>query len=118
MIIIDRGRVVANGTPQELKARSETAGAVHLSVRGTAAAAIMEKLAAVSARSEVLSEQGGLAVVRAYPQTRGGNAAFVGSVAELAQREQWKLDELHVEEGRMDDVFRSITLPDTIKRAA
>ena len=118
VIIIDRGRVVANGTPQELKARSETAGAVHLSVRGTAAAAIMEKLAAVSARSEVLSEQGELAVVRAYPQTRGGNAAFVGSVAELAQREQWKLDELHVEEGRMDDVFRSITLPDTIKRAA
>ena len=118
VIIIDRGHVVANGTPQELKARSETAGAVQLSVRGTAGAAVVAKLAGVAARSEILSEQGGLAVVRVYPQQRGGNAAFVGSVAELAQREQWKLDEIHVEEGRMDDVFRSITLPDTVRRAA
>src|SRR4030088_3438085 len=30
VIIIDRGRIVANGTPAELKARSETAGAVLL----------------------------------------------------------------------------------------
>ena len=118
VIIIDRGRVVANGTPQELKARAETAGAVQLSVRGTGGAAIMAKLAGVAARSEILSEQGGLAVVRAYPQQRGGNVAFVGSVAELAQREQWKLDGIHVEEGRMDDVFRSITLPDTVRRVA
>ena len=91
---------------------------MRLTVRGTAAAAINAKLAPVALRTEILSEQGGVAVVRAYPQERGGNAAFVGSVAELAQREQWKLDELHVEEGRMDDVFRSITLPDTVKRAA
>jgi ABC-2 type transport system ATP-binding protein len=118
VIIIDRGHVVANGTPQELKARAENAGAVRLSVRGTDGAAIAAKLAPVSSRTEILSEQAGLVVVRAYPQERGGNAAFVGSVAELAQREQWKLDEIHVEEGRMDDVFRSITLPDTIKRAA
>ena len=118
VIIIDRGRVVANGTPQELKARAENAGAVRLTVRGTAGAAITAKLAALSARTEIISEASGLAVVRAYPNERGGNAAFVGSVAELAQREQWKLDEIHVEEGRMDDVFRSITLPDTVRRAA
>ena len=67
---------------------------------------------------KIISEASGLSVVRAYPNERGGNAAFVGSVAELAQREQWKLDEIHVEEGRMDDVFRSITLPDTVRRAA
>ena len=30
----------------------------------------------------------------------------------------WKLDEIHVEEGRLDEVFRSITLPDTVQRAA
>ncbi len=118
VIIIDRGRVVANGTPQELKARAETAGAVRLSVRGVAGAAIAAKLASVTARAEIISEHGGLAVVRAYPKERGGNAAFVGSVAALAQSEQWKLDEIHVEEGRMDDVFRSITLPDTVRRAA
>src|SRR6476469_134121 len=34
VIIIDRGRIVANGTPTELKMRSTSAGAVHLRARG------------------------------------------------------------------------------------
>ena len=33
-IIIDRGRIVANGTPEELRAMSELAGAVTLQARG------------------------------------------------------------------------------------
>src|ERR671931_1927695 len=33
-IIIDRGKIVANGTPAELRAMSELAGAVTLSARG------------------------------------------------------------------------------------
>ena len=47
-------------------------------MRGTAGAAITAKLAAVSARTEIISEASGLSVVRAYPNERGGNAAFVG----------------------------------------
>src|SRR3954464_1234701 len=47
VIIIDRGHIVANGTPQELKARSEAAGAVHLRARGLSAAALTERLAHV-----------------------------------------------------------------------
>src|SRR5437764_6378216 len=42
-IIIDRGRIVANGTPEELRGMSELAGAVTLSARG----ATEEKLAAL-----------------------------------------------------------------------
>ena len=34
--------------------------------------------------------------------------------ARVDGREQWQLDEIHVEEGRLDEVFRSITLPDTV----
>ena len=33
--------------------------------------------------------------------------------AELARQEGWTLAELHTEEGRLDEVFRRITLPDT-----
>ena len=36
-IIIDRGKIVANGTPQELRQKSEWAGAVTLRVKGVAA---------------------------------------------------------------------------------
>jgi hypothetical protein len=43
------------------------------------------------------------------------NGAFAGRIADLARHENWKLDEIHVEEGRLDEVFHSITLPDTVK---
>ncbi len=35
------------------------------------------------------------------------------SLYELAVREQWKLLELKAEEGRLDEVFRNITIPET-----
>src|SRR6266403_5491481 len=43
-IIIDRGQIVANGTPAELKAKSELGGAVLLAVRGVAGSHLMERL--------------------------------------------------------------------------
>jgi len=41
-IIIDRGRIVANGTPEELRAMSELAGAVTLQARGASAERLSE----------------------------------------------------------------------------
>ena len=35
------------------------------------------------------------------------------AIAEMATREHWKIEELHTEEGRLDEVFRSITQPET-----
>src|SRR2546423_8915609 len=43
-IIIDRGKVVANGTPQELRQRSDWAGAVTLRVTGVNGATVSQKL--------------------------------------------------------------------------
>ena len=58
VIIIDRGRIVANGTPAELKARSATAGAVHLRARGMPAGQLLERLPAIPGafRAELISE--------------------------------------------------------------
>ena len=49
---------------------------------------------------------------------KAASATLTRSVAELAAREGWQLDEIHTEEGRLDEVFRTITLPDTVKAAA
>jgi ABC-2 type transport system ATP-binding protein len=117
VIIIDRGKIVANGSPQELKDRSEYAGAVRVATRSVSAAALKEKLGALTPRVEVLTEEGGRVAARVYPPA-GADPAFPSRVTELAYRENWQLDEIHIEEGRLDEVFRSITLPDTIKRAA
>ena len=114
VIIIDRGNVVANGTPAELKARSELAGAVRLTVRGVTAAALADKLGVIvgAASAEPLDEAGGLATVRVFPKKQG--VAFTAAVAQAAQAAGWQVESLTTEEGRLDDVFRAITLPDTV----
>ena len=118
-IIIDRGRIVANGTPRELKARSENAGAVTISLIGAAAADVTGKLSALSAVKEIkiAAEGSGRLVLRCIPIKDQVSGTFSRVIAELAQRESWRLEELRVEEGKLDDVFRSITLSETQKGA-
>ena len=119
VIIIDRGKIVANGAPQALKARSEMAGAVHIRLGGVAAAALQERLAQLpgAARTEILSERDGQVEALVYPDKSRANGSLTRDVADLAAREQWQVAEIHTEEGRLDEVFRSITLPDTVKGA-
>ena len=105
-IIIDRGRIVANGTPAELRALSAHAGAVTLHAAGASA----EKLAALG-RVEPVN-----GAFRVTPKDKGAAGQLALDVVELARREGWKLDALHTEEGQLDEVFRSLTLPDTVKK--
>jgi ABC-2 type transport system ATP-binding protein len=118
-IIIDRGKIVANGTPAELRQRSELSGAVSVRVTGAPAAAVVQKLRELPTvkRTLVLGEQGDGGQVRAYPQPRLRDGELQASLFELALREHWKLSELKTEEGRLDEVFRNITLPDTTRAA-
>ena len=39
-------------------------------------------------------------------------------MAEVSQKEGWKIEELHTEEGRLDEVFRSITWSETAEEQA
>ncbi len=115
-IIIDRGQIVANGTPAELRQRSELAGAVAVSVQDTPASTVNQKLRELPTvkRTLVLREQPDV-LIRAYPRAGGRNGELQASIYELAVRERWRLLELRTEEGRLDEVFRSITLPDTTR---
>ena len=116
-IIIDRGVIVANGTPEELKARSERAGAVLMTLRGPTAAIVTETLERLPHvhRAEIVGAERERVVVRAYPDRSRTNGAFAAQVADAALKEGWAVEELHTEEGRLDDVFRSLTRPDTTR---
>jgi len=114
-IIIDRGRIVANGTPDELRAMSDLAGAVTLHATSVGADALAEKLAALEGVSRVEPVDGAL---RAYPQDKANAGALAAAVVALAGREGWRLDMVRTEEGQLDEVFRRITLPDTVKERA
>ncbi len=117
-IIIDRGRIVANGTPAELRAKSEMAGAVTLKISGVASNAISSKLYQVNGTKKVtiLEDKDGFVLARAFPKTAEANGAFAKAIGEAVQG--WRIEELHSEEGRLDEVFRSITMSDTVKEVA
>ena len=104
-IIIDRGRIVANGTPEELRNMSDLAGAVTLSAHG----ASLEKLSALG-RVEDLN--GGF---RIYPRDKSRAGELAQDVVELVNREGWKVEGMYSERGELDEVFRRITLPDRVK---
>lgn len=120
-IIIDRGQIVANGTPAQLKAKSDVAGALLLRVNGVGAASLKQKLGELSLVRKVLimREDGLRTQARVYPigfpLTATPEGDLPRAVAELAAREKWHLEELHTEEGRLDEVFRTITLPETAR---
>ena len=105
-IIIDRGRIVANGTPEELRSMSQLAGAVTLSARG--------------ASEERLSQLGRVEKVngafRIYPRDKSRAAQLAQEVVELVNHHGWKVEGMYSERGELDEVFRRITLPDTAKQ--
>ena len=114
-IIIDRGTVVANGTPLELKRKAPNAGAILLRVNGVAAEAVTGKLRSVDSteRVQLVKEDGGRVTVRVFPKS-SANGEFSKAIGSAAQG--WCVEELHVEEGKLDEYFRSITASDTAKK--
>jgi ABC-2 type transport system ATP-binding protein len=118
-IIIDRGRIVANGTPRELRQRSDAAGAVSIRLRGASATVLREKLQQLAPvrKTAMVKEDAGAVWARVVPQPTARDGELEESLYDLALRERWRLLELKTEEGRLDEVFRSITLPDTAPRA-
>ncbi len=121
-VIIDRGQIVANGTPAELKARDPLAGSVLLTVAGQDGAKLLTSLAAMEGRPAVekVGEDLTSVTVRVLRNDRADHRgeALSGRVLEHARQAAWKVTEVRIEEGRLDNVFRRITLPDTVAESA
>ena len=110
-IIIDRGHIVANGTPEELRRKSDWAGAVTLTVNGLAANAVEQKLNQLrTAKKVTATATGNRVTATVFPRTEG-DGDLTREVIEATSG--WQVEELRTEEGRLDEVFRRITLPDT-----
>jgi ABC-2 type transport system ATP-binding protein len=113
-IIIDRGQIVANGTPAELKQRSKNAGAVRVRF-ADGSVNVIDQLAQLPLVAKVDRLDGAPSSLRVTAKDKAAAGDLPRAIGELAVRERWTIEELHIEEGRLDDVFRSITLPDTTK---
>ncbi len=108
-VVITGGKLVADGTPEQLKQKSRWHGAVTLTVKGTQADVLRETLGRVPFVDKVDavdgSEAGGQRF-RLYP-IRG--RVIAAGVTELARERKWDVTEFHVEQGHLDEVFRDLT---------
>jgi ABC-2 type transport system ATP-binding protein len=106
-VIIARGRIVADDTPQGLAARSRYHDAVSFTLDDDAALeparAALASLPAVAAVELQLRERR----LTALPREPGPTLQV--AVAEWAAQQRLALRDLRLESGRLDDVFRSIT---------
>ena len=105
-IIIARGRIVADDTPQALEAKSRYYNAVTLQLEK--ADQLEAARAAVAALPAVAEVEVSVRDARLTALPRAG-ATILPIVSELATRQGLKLKELHLESGRLDEVFRTIT---------
>jgi ABC-2 type transport system ATP-binding protein len=107
-IIIARGRVLADGTPPELAARSRHHNAIRLGVQPGSEAPIggeLVRLPGVAAVEEVADAEGHALMI--FP---AGGRPIVAEISDLVRAHGWKVTGLRVERGRLDDVFRDITM--------
>jgi gliding motility-associated transport system ATP-binding protein len=114
-VIIDKGRIVADGTPANLLARSRHHNAVTLSLplqQADIAVTALRKQPGIASVEQV-SRGDDVATLTAYPKN---SELIIERVSQLALSEHWDVRELYAEAGRLDDVFRSITTSDA-KRA-
>ncbi|MGI9475871.1 MAG: ABC transporter ATP-binding protein [Hyphomicrobiaceae bacterium] len=110
-VIIDKGRIVADGTAEDLQRRLPYHNAVSVTVAADAsepALAAMKGIGGVRDVEEV-SKANGHAHLRALS---AGNGEIIGDVAAALREKSISVDQIYVERGRLDDVFRDITTSD------
>ena len=108
-IIIADGRIVSDGTPAELAARSIMHNAVSITVRGQEADGIRDELAGLDdVRGVDVVELGGERLrLQVFPE---GKAVIIERVGRMVRERGWAIEELHVERGKLDEVFRRVTV--------
>ncbi len=103
-LILSSGSVVFDGSPDELAAKSKFHNAV--SVKFTHGYEVMRKLESLVNVFRVESDElSGLITI--YPET---GKTVLKQVNELIHSQDWDVEEFHVEKGRLDDVFRQVTI--------
>ena len=106
-----QGRIVADGTADDLMQRMHYHGAVSLKVvadRADAAIRGAFRVASSVARVETVGKPNGYLLLRAIPRRR---PCPLPKSRPYCARRIFPVDELYVERGRLDEVFRQITMP-------
>ena len=106
-VVIAHGKLLADGTPLELESRSRYHQAVTLVAEEALDKAALAALPGVAGVEENALEHS-LSIL-----AKSGEVIFAQVNALIAER-GWKVRELNVERGRLDEVFRSLTRGESV----
>ena len=113
-MIVDQGRVKADGTPDELRAKDPESGTITVNITGLQGSGIrheLERLSAAASVAEIKATEMSL-YARITPAKSGGGQ-LGEQVFKLCQERNLTLQELSVDQGRLDNMFHALTIPDT-----
>jgi ABC-2 type transport system ATP-binding protein len=104
-VVIANGKVKFNGTPHELEAMSRYHNAVVVKVAGDDSQflSFLNGLEYVGEVETLTSDRG----YRVYPQQ---GQQITADLSRVIRDSGWQIDALHAEQGRLDEVFRTITI--------
>jgi ABC-2 type transport system ATP-binding protein len=109
-IIIANGKLVADGTPPELEAKSQYHNAVTLTLQtaGNKAAEVRQQLLTLPGveKIEPLQQDATRLSYQIFPKAK---RPIMAEVSQCARDKQWKVEGLSMEQGRLDEVFRAVT---------
>jgi ABC-2 type transport system ATP-binding protein len=109
-VIIANGRLLADGTPEELVARAPDHNAVIITVDKAKADAVEKSLRAIKEVKSVKAAKQADGTCRFRVKPKKGKL-IATDVAGIVRARKIPVREMFVERGALDDVFRSITMP-------
>jgi ABC-2 type transport system ATP-binding protein len=110
-IIISQGRIVADQKPSQLEERSRYHNAVGIRISADGAdrcVSVLNEISGVHSVEQVL-QASGLSQLVAFPVNSGD---IIASVRTALDQNGLNVAEMYVEKGRLEDVFRELTLGD------
>jgi len=109
-IIIARGEIVADGSPEDLERRSPKHNAVVLMVRAAPQAEAAQLLSGLRGSRALESREvgGGVTEYTIYPVD---GKSILADVGRLVRERGWTVERLEVDRGGLDEVFRAVTSP-------
>lgn len=107
-VIISKGKIVANGTPQILKKQSDFFGSVSLSIKNPDVEKTKSVLSDLTDVNKVeVNSKNGSNIFTIFPKDKESH--ITGVVFETAKNFGWNIENIFTDEGRLDDVFRKLT---------
>jgi ABC-2 type transport system ATP-binding protein len=111
VLLINEGKKVFEGSPDELKKESKNAGSIILGVAGKnfeELQSTLEKVKGVLKVDHLLNPKNNMTNVR-ISHAEKGREKFSHDIMKVATKANWQVGTLKVDEGNLEDVFAALT---------